>query len=77
MIRKKKYKFINILDEWLEIQRYHIKESTYATYYSHINNHIKPYFQSYYLKDINQKIIQLFVIEKLKCGRIKDLNIPV
>ena len=72
MIRKKKYKFNNILDEWLKIQKYHVKESTYATYYSHINNHIKPYFQSYYLKDINQDMIQVFVVEKLNNGRIKD-----
>ncbi|OUN37844.1 site-specific integrase [Massilimicrobiota sp. An80] len=74
MIRKKKYKFNNILDEWLKIQKYHVKESTYATYYSHINNHIKPYFQSYYLKDINQDMIQVFVVEKLNNGRIKDLS---
>lgn len=72
MIGKKKYKFNDILDEWLLVQKYHIKESTYVIYYGHIHNHINPYFQNYLLKEINQEVIQKFVVDKLNHGRIKD-----
>lgn len=73
MLKKRlvrKILFEEIVDEWLVYQKIQIKESTYATYYNHVKNHIKPYFQEVLLVEINHSMIQEFINNKLKSGRL-------
>ena len=37
---------------WIEVHKPYIKNSTYATYLSNIENHIIPYFKSLKLENI-------------------------
>ena len=52
----------------------YIKESTYANYSNIISNHIAPDLGKYYLKDLNNKIIQEFLLKKYKIGRLDNLG---
>ena len=54
--------------EWLLDKKNYIKESTYANYSTNIFNHIIPELGDYYLKDINHKIIQEFLLKLSKEG---------
>lgn len=66
----KKVAFEDIIQEWLDLQKTQVKESTYATYFNHIQNHIKPYFKDIYLIEITNSLIQQFINDKLKSGRL-------
>lgn len=66
----KKVVFEDIIQEWLDLQKTQVKESTYATYFNHIQNHIKPYFKDIYLIEITNSLIQQFINDKLKSGRL-------
>lgn len=68
--RKKNIKYIDWLDEWLLLQKQQIKESTYSTYQTHIENHIKPYFKDAYISTITNKEIQEFINYKVMYGRL-------
>lgn len=68
----KKKKFNDVLDEWLESQKYYVKESTYATYYNHVKNHIKPYFDGVSINEIKQNQLQIFINEKLTHGKLNS-----
>lgn len=59
---------------WLTYKKDYIKESTYANYSNIIFNHIVPDLGKYYLKDINNKIIQGFLLDKYKTGRLDNLG---
>ena len=50
----------------------YIKESTYANYSNIISNHIAPDLGKYYLNELNNKIIQKFLLEKYKNGRLDN-----
>lgn len=58
--------------DWLSYKKDYIKESTYANYSNIISNHIAPDLGKYYLKDLNNKIIQEFLLNKYKIGRIDN-----
>ncbi len=58
--------------DWLTYKKDYIKESTYANYSNIISNHIAPDLGKYYLKEINNKIIQEFLLNKYKKGRLDN-----
>ena len=58
--------------EWLSYKKDYIKESTYANYSNIISNHIAPNLGNYYLNELNNKIIQKFLLEKYKNGRLDN-----
>ena len=60
--------------DWLSYKKDYIKESTYANYSNIISNHIAPDLGKYYLKEINNKIIQEFLLNKYKSGRLDKLG---
>lgn len=60
------------LDIWLESQKSKIKESTYVTYYLHIEKHIKRYFKNIELCKIKNIHIQNFINEMLSNGRLDN-----
>lgn len=60
--------------DWLSYKKDYIKESTYANYSNIISNHIAPHLGKYYLKDLNNRIIQEFLLEKYKIGRLDNLG---
>lgn len=68
--RKKYIKYNDWLDKWLLLQKNQIKESTYSTYKTHIENHIKPYFKDVYISKITNKEIQEFINDKIMYGRL-------
>lgn len=68
----KEHLYSNWLDTWLEMQREHIKESTYTTYFLHINKHIKPKLGFLHLSKIRNYHIQEFINAKLECGRLDN-----
>ncbi len=65
---KKKILYKDWIYEWLLDKKDYIKESTYANYSTNIFNHIIPELGRYYLKDINHKIIQEFLLKLSKQG---------
>ena len=65
---KKKILYKDWIYEWLLDKKNYIKESTYANYSTNIFNHIIPKLGNYYLKDINHKIIQDFLLDLSKNG---------
>ena len=58
--------------DWLSDKKDYIKESTYANYSNIISNHIAPDLGKYYLNELNNKIIQKFLLEKYKNGRLDN-----
>ena len=65
---KKKILYKDWIYEWLLDKKNYIKESTYANYSTNIFNHIIPKLGHYFLKDINHKIIQEFLLDLSKNG---------
>lgn len=60
--------------DWLLYKKDYIKESTYANYSNIISNHIAPDLGKYYLNELNNKIIQGFLLKKYKTGRVDNLG---
>ena len=58
--------------DWLFYKKDYIKESTYANYSNIISNHIASDLGKYYLNELNNKIIQKFLLEKYKNGRLDN-----
>lgn len=59
------------MDIWLKNQIPFLKESTYATYFNIIENHIKNSFlANKNIEEITANDLQLFLFEKLKNGKI-------
>lgn len=58
--------------KWLSFKRDYIKESTYANYSNIITNHIVPELGNYLLNKLNNKIIQNFLLDKSKNGRLDN-----
>lgn len=58
--------------EWLSNKKYFIKESTYANYSNIIFNHIVPNLGKYYLDELNNKIIQTFLLDKYQNGKLNN-----
>ncbi len=70
MIILRKIKFNTVLEEWFQMQKGYVKESTYATYYHHMNKHIKPYFKDMYISKLKHIHVQQFINDMLNHGRL-------
>lgn len=71
-----KMSFHDYLDEWMESYvKPNLKDTTYATYRSAIDKHIKPFLGKYQLKALTPAILQKFIANKKKEGyRKSSLN---
>ncbi len=65
---EEKYEFW--LTEWLRAKRIRIKDSTYIRYRNLISNHILPELGKYPINKIGTPLLESFVSNKLKCGRL-------
>lgn len=64
------YSFDNLINDFLCTQKILVKESTFSHYNNIINTHIRPYFNSFSLEEIDTGVIVNFINEKLSSGRI-------
>ena len=71
---RKKILYKDWIYGWLLDKKNYIKESTYANYSTNVFNHIIPRLGDYYLKDINHKIIQNFLLDLSKNGNKSNNN---
>ena len=69
---RNKILYKNWIWEWLSFKKDYIKESTYANYSNIITNHIVPELGNYLLNKLNNKIIQNFLLDKSKNGRLDN-----
>lgn len=59
------------MERWLEIYaKPSIKPSTYTSYKTYVNGHIKPYFRNVKLQDIQPDQLQQFINSKTVSGRL-------
>lgn len=73
-----KKKFSAYCDEWLQLNRNKVKESTFVKYTSNIDNHIKPYLGGLYCVSLNSLIIEnfsntLLETEMLSSKTVRDI----
>lgn len=68
MLQRKKYS--EVLDEWFLYQKRYVRESTYSTYFHHIESHIKPFFKGKRIGRITHGDIQEFLDYKIDNGRL-------
>ena len=78
MIIIKKIRYKDYLYNWLINKKVFIKESTYANYSNIIFNYIIPRLGNYYLNELNNRLIQdyilyLYNIKSLSIKTIKDI----
>lgn len=59
-----------IFELYLNSRKYSVKESTYAKYQRDINNHLKPYWDNVFLKDVDGMKIENFTDHLLNHGNI-------
>lgn len=74
----KKKLFSLYCDEWLKVNRTHIKESTYAKYYNVITKYIKPRLGSFLIQNLSTVNIEQFsydllYIDNLSSKTVKDI----
>ena len=62
--------YSTVLLSWMESQRIHIKESTYARYYQVVYTHLLPKIGSIRVDKITTKVIEKYVAELISSGRI-------
>ena len=62
--------YSEILVAWLQSNRINVKESTYMRYKQLIENHITPSLGKYQLSRISSQLVERFVDDKLKNGRL-------
>lgn len=78
MLIIKKIKYKDYLYEWLINKKSFIKESTYANYSNIVFSYITPKLGNYYLNELNNKIIQDYILylhntKGLAIKTIKDI----
>ena len=47
-------------DEWLQLDRSKVKESTYVKYLSMLEKHVKPKLVSYYIHSLSSLLVEQF-----------------
>lgn len=57
------------LTSWLKDKKIYLKYSTYTNYCNVIMNHIMPKLGNYQIEDLNNDILQEFILQKLENGR--------
>ena len=62
--------YAEILIAWLQSSRINVKESTYMRYKQLIDKHIAPSLGIFQLNRISTQLVEKFVDDKLKCGRL-------
>lgn len=67
---KKKIRYRDFALGWLEKRKGFIKESTYANYMCIIQNHLIPEIGNYYLSEIDNELLQEFIVIKCRSGRL-------
>ena len=70
LFKKKKVLYGDWLWYWMNIKKNYIKESTYSNYSNIISNHIMPELGQIKISNLNNKIIQDYLITKYKNGRL-------
>jgi len=70
MFFKKKILYGDWIWNWLDNKKDYIKESTYANYTNIISNHIIYDLGKYYLSNLNNNILQTYLLNKFKEGRL-------
>lgn len=74
-VTKSGTRFVDWLKTWLEVySKPSIKLSTYGSYHTYIYKHIEPYFPKVLLKDLKPELLQKFLNDKLKGGRLDNEN---
>ena len=61
-----------VLDSWLENSKIKLKGSSYVKYHNIINNHIKPLLGKHLLININSTLLNTYIAEKLKSGKLNE-----
>ncbi len=74
---KIKRRFSYICEEWLRVNRYKVKESTYVKYVNILENHIKPHLGGYLVEALSSSLIEgfgttLLEEKKLSPKTVKD-----
>ena len=72
ILKSRKIFYKDWIYTWLMEKKDYIKESTYANYSNNIFNHIIPRLGNYTLSKINHKIIQDFLLDLSKNGRVDN-----
>ena len=62
--------YSEILSAWLQSTRINVKESTYMRYKHLVEKHIAPYLGTYQLNRISSQLVERYVDDKLKNGRV-------
>lgn len=63
--------FCEWMERWLEVYaKPGIKPSTYTSYKTYVNGHIKPYFRKTKLQDVQPDMLQQFINSKSTGGRL-------
>ena len=57
------------LTSWLKEKKIYLKYSTYTNYCNVIHNHILPSLGSYQIEELNNDILQEYILQKLENGR--------
>ena len=70
MLFKRKILYKDWLWYWMQKKKDYIKESTYSNYSNIISNHIIPELGNIKLSNLNNKLIQEYLINKYKTGRL-------
>lgn len=70
MLFKNKILYKDWLWYWMQKKKDYIKESTYSNYSNIISNHIIPELGNIKLSNLNNKLIQEYLINKYKTGRL-------
>lgn len=68
--KNKEIKYSKLVDLWLEREKNFLKISTYNTYKILCESHIKPVFGNEFINNISNEILQQFIFDKLKNGRL-------
>lgn len=62
--------FQHLAEEWLQIKKAQVKQSTYAHYTNMLNNHILPVLGNVYTSSLTTQTIEKFLQSKLLHGRL-------
>ncbi len=57
---KKNCRFVDYVNQWFEIRKLHLKESSVARYIEYINNQILPFFRDLTIEQISSSVVATF-----------------
>lgn len=71
-MKPKKFLYREWAEEWLLNKKDFVKESTYANYATVLYNHLIPDLGETSLQSVNHNMLQQYILDKLKSGRIGE-----